>query len=67
MITGDFMAEDWIERLAGALAELATTQERYRDEFDQQHQRRTGLLLVHVRRKGPVLHRRIQFPLRRLD
>ena len=35
MTTGDFIAEDWIEFLAQALTELATTQGRYRDELDQ--------------------------------
>ena len=39
MTTGEFTAEDWIERLAGALAELAETQKRYPDELDQQHPR----------------------------
>jgi len=40
MTTGEFTAEDWIERLAGALAELAETQKRYPDELDQQRQQR---------------------------
>lgn len=40
MITTDFTAEDWVERQAQALTELAAIQERYRDEFDRQHQQR---------------------------
>ena len=40
MTTGEFTATDWIERLAQALAELAKTQERYRDELDRQRQQR---------------------------
>ena len=40
MTTGEFTAKDWVERLAQALAELAKTQERYRDELDRQRQRR---------------------------
>ena len=40
MTTGEFAAEDWIERLAGALAELAETQKRYPDELAQQRQQR---------------------------
>ena len=40
MRTGEFAATDWVERLAQALTELATTQERYRDELDRQHQHR---------------------------
>ena len=40
MTTGEFTAEDWIERLAGALAELVETQKRYPDELDQQRQQR---------------------------
>ena len=40
MTTGEFTATDWVERLAQALAELAKTQERYRDELDRQRQQR---------------------------
>ena len=36
MGTGEFAAPQWIERLAGALAELAETQKRYQNEFDRQ-------------------------------
>ena len=35
MTTDDVTAEDWVERLVQALTELATTQERYRDDLDQ--------------------------------
>ena len=41
MTTGEFTAEDWVERLTRALAELATAQERYRDEIAWQRQQRT--------------------------
>ena len=40
MTTAEFTAKDWVERLAGALTELATTQERYRNEFDRQRRQR---------------------------
>ena len=40
MTTGEFTANDWVERLAQALAELATTQERYRDDLDRLRQQR---------------------------
>lgn len=35
MRTGEFAAPQWIERLAGALAELAEIHKRYQDELDQ--------------------------------
>ena len=40
MTTGEFTATDWVERLAQALAALAKTQERYRDELDRRRQQR---------------------------
>ena len=40
MITGEFTAEDWVERLARALAGVAETQKHYWDELDQQRQQR---------------------------
>ena len=40
MTIGEFTAEDWVERLAQALTELATTQERYRADLDRQRQQR---------------------------
>ncbi len=40
MTIGKFTAEDWVERLAQALTELAKTQERYRDEFARHRQQR---------------------------
>ena len=40
MTTGEFTAKDWIERLAQALAELAKTQEHYRDELYWRRQQR---------------------------
>ena len=43
MTTGDFTATDWVERLAQALAELATTQEQYRAELDRQRQQRVRM------------------------
>ena len=38
MMTDEFAANDWIERLAQALAALAEAQEPYRDELAPQHQ-----------------------------
>ncbi len=40
MTIGKSTAEDWVERLAQALTELATTQKRYRDEFARYRQQR---------------------------
>lgn len=40
MTTGKSTAKDWVEQLTQALTELATTQERYRDEFAQHRQQR---------------------------
>ncbi len=43
MTIGQFTAADWVERLAQALTELATTQERYRDEIVRHRQQRVLL------------------------
>ena len=43
MTIGKFTAEDWVERLAQALTELAKTQERYRDEIVRHRQQRVLL------------------------
>ena len=43
MTIGQFTAEDWVERLAQALTELATTQARYRDEIVRHRQQRVLL------------------------
>ena len=40
MTIGEFTTEDWVERLAQALTELATTQARYRADLDRQRQQR---------------------------
>lgn len=58
MTTGEFAATDWVERLARALAELATTQEWYRDEIDRQRQQRTHVereMLQQMRRSAKGL------------